>query len=69
VWAQRIDRSVRKHTPVPDHDDAIGQRVDVVHVVRREEDGDTSLAVKAFDESPHRRLGRGVESDRRLVEK
>src|SRR5579885_2400629 len=54
---------------VPDHDDAFGQRLDIVHIVRGENDGYAVVAVEALDELAHRELRGRIEPDRRLIEK
>ncbi len=66
--AQRLERAVGQDPPRPDHDHPLGQRLDVVHVVGGEDDGDAVVAVQASDELAHRQLRGRVEADGRLVE-
>jgi hypothetical protein len=63
------ERAVRQDLAAADHDHALAQRLDVVHVVRRQDHGHAALAIEPLDERPHRELGHGVEADRGLVEK
>ncbi|XXZ10762.1 hypothetical protein WMF18_31945 [Sorangium sp. So ce315] len=58
----------RAHPAAGDEDDARAKRLDVVHVVRRQDHRDPALAVEPLDEAPHRELRDGVEADRGLVE-
>ncbi len=44
------------------------QRLDIVHVVGREQDGDVPFAIETLHEIPNGKLRRRVEADRRLVE-
>jgi hypothetical protein len=67
--AQRREAAVRQDHALPDHDHALGERLDVVHVVRREDDRDAVLAVQRLHEVAHGKLRDGVEADRRLVQK
>ena len=47
----------------------MAERFDIVHVVRRQDDGDAAFAVKTLHEISERQFRYRVESDRRLVEK
>ena len=66
--AQLGERAVGQDLAVADHDHARAQRLDVVHVVRREDHRHAALAVEPLDEVADRELRDGVEADRRLVE-
>ena len=66
--AQALERPVGQQAPLADDDDALGQRLDVVHVVGREQHRHALLAVEPSHEVAHGELGRRVETDGRLVE-
>ena len=66
--AQLLEGAVGQDPAVADDDHPLGQRLDVVHVVGGEDDGDAALAVQPADELAHRQLGRRIEADGRLVE-
>ena len=51
-----------------DDDDPLRQRLDVVHVVGGEQDGDAALAVQALDHLAHGELRRRVQADGGLIE-
>ncbi len=68
VGAQGLEARVAQHDAVADHDHPLGQGLDVMHVVGGQDDRDALLAVQRADELPHRQLGRGVQSDGRLVQ-
>ena len=55
-------------TAVVDDDDALAQRLDVSHVVAREQHGRAVASVVLGDERADALLHRHVEADRRLVE-
>ena len=68
AFAQVAEGAVAEHASLADHHHPPAELFDVVHVVRREDDGHPVLGVQALDEVAHRELGDGVEPDRRLVE-
>ena len=61
-------RAVEQDPPVVDDDDALAQRLDVGHVVAREQNRGPETRVVVGDEHPDALLHRDVEADRRLVE-
>ena len=63
-----VERAVGEQAALADDDDALGQRLDVVHVVGREQHGHALLAVEPPHELAHGELRRRIEADRRLVE-
>ena len=70
TWARRrVDRAVGEHPAVADDDHALGEGLDVVHVVRRQQHGNAALAIGRLNELAHRKLGRRVQPDGRLVQK
>ena len=60
--------AVAQHPPIADDEHPVGQRLDVVHVVRRKNHGDALLAIERLDEVAQRKLGVGIEPYRRLVQ-
>ena len=64
---QLLRRAVRDHPAVVDHDDAVGQRVGLLEVLRRQQHGD-ALAEQLPDGLPHPLAARRVQAGRRLVE-
>ena len=65
---QALERAVGQQAALADDDDALGQRLDVVHVVGRQQHGHALLAVEPPHEVAHRELRRRIEPDGRLVE-
>ncbi len=65
---QARERAVREQASLADDDDALGQRLDIVHVVRRQHHGYALLAVEPAHEVAHGELRGRIESDGRLVE-
>src|SRR6185369_17272598 len=68
VPPQRGEGSVGQDASVPDHDDTLGQRLDIVHVVRRENHRHASIAIQRSHKIANGQLRYGIETDRRLVE-
>ena len=66
--AQARERAVGEQASLADDDDALGQRLDVVHVVRRQQHGHALLAVEPPHELAHGELRGRIEADGRLVE-
>ena len=66
--AERSEGAVGEDESVPDDDHALGERLDVVHVVRGEDHRHAALAVERLHEVAHGELGDGIEADRPLVE-
>ena len=65
IWCER---PVEEDLAVIDHDDAIAQLLDVLHVMARQHRHDAVLAIVDAEELAHALLADDVESDRRLVE-
>src|SRR6218665_7380 len=51
-----------------DHDEARADGLDILQLVRGEDDGDAALAVDLGKKAPHRILGDHIETDGRLIE-
>ncbi len=64
---ERVGRALRDDHPVVDDREPVGERVGLLEVVRRQEDGRAVLAEGA-DLIPHAGARLGVEAGRRLVE-
>jgi hypothetical protein len=64
--AEGGERAIGQDESVADDDHALGERLDVVHVVRRQDHRDTALAIELLHEVAHGELGDGIEADRRL---
>ena len=63
------DRRVeRDYLAAVDDCDPIAQRLGLVHVMRRERDGDLAFLAQRFEQVPHGAAALRVESDSRLVE-
>src|SRR5271163_2338814 len=66
--AQLFERGVGQDDAVADDDHPLRERLDIVHVVRGQDDGDASLAIERAHELADRELRWRIETDRRLVE-
>src|SRR5262245_53057343 len=62
------DRAVVELAPVVDDDHARAERLDVVHVMRRQQDRHAALGVDRAQEFADARLGDDIQPDRRLVQ-
>ena len=67
--SKRGQRSVEQNLPLADQKNPLGERFDILHIVRRQNDRRAVLAVDGPNEVPHCKLRDGVKSDGRLVEK
>ena len=63
-----VERAVGEQAALADDDDPFRQRLDVVHVVGREQHGHVLLAVETLHEIANGKLRRRIEADRRFVE-
>ena len=66
--AQVIEGAVGKNPTLASHHDPRAECLDVVHIVRREDDGHAFIPVELLDEITDGQLGDGVEADGRFVE-
>src|SRR5918999_1912700 len=61
--AEQSEGAVGEDESVPDDDHALGERLDVVHVVRGEDHRYAALAIERLHEVAHGELGDGIEAD------
>src|SRR5262245_28467740 len=66
--AQVRESAVGQNVTAADHQNAAAERFDIVHIVRREDHGQAAFHVQAADKFANRKLGNGIETNRRFVQ-
>ena len=67
--AQLAERAIHQDFSFSDEQNPLGERLNILHVVRREDDRGAFFLVERFDKLPHGNFGDSVQPNGRLIQK